>query len=160
MTEAQDFTLIIVRELINAVIAPVIATVTVMLYLKVRAFLDAKLSDVQEEALRRMASFVVEAAEQAGLTGLINNIGAEKKAYAMRLLQSLLHQRGLGLLADNVEVLSAQLEAAVLRELNRDRHINDQLIKDEIARIDAAQNSITKPMPAITPEILINGKVH
>jgi hypothetical protein len=52
------------------------------------------------------------AAEQSGLKGLIENVGAEKKAYAIRLATQLLEDAGIHV---DEELLGGLIESQLLR---------------------------------------------
>lgn len=70
-------------------------------------------SKLDQENLAIAGSFVkafVLAAEQSGLTGKLNNVGEEKKAWVLAQLDAALNVRGIDL---DFEVLSALIEAAV-----------------------------------------------
>lgn len=70
-------------------------------------------SKLAQENLAIAGSFVkafVLAAEQSGLTGKLNNVGEEKKAWVLAQLDAALNVRGIDL---DFEVLSALIEAAV-----------------------------------------------
>ena len=70
-------------------------------------------SKLDQENLATAEAFVkafVLAAEQSSLTGKLNNVGEEKKAWVLAQLDAALNLRGIDL---DFEVLSALIEAAV-----------------------------------------------
>jgi hypothetical protein len=82
------------------------------------AWIKKQISRVQREIdsstldfLKSMADQFVKAAEQSGLNGKIEDLGEEKKAYVMALLQAESDRLGLKL---DIAVLEAILEAAVV----------------------------------------------
>lgn len=62
------------------------------------------------ELLKSMAQEAVHSAEQLGLTDMIENVGEQKKAYAMRYMQDMLASRGVQI---NLNEIDAAIEAAV-----------------------------------------------
>ena len=58
-----------------------------------------------------LAEQFVVAAEQAGVTGMLEDLGSEKKAYVLGLLQQAAEERGVKV---DVAILSAIVEAAVV----------------------------------------------
>lgn len=75
--------------------------------------LKARLGDNLFYQLVNLARIAVAAAEQSGLKGHIENLAAEKKAFAVAAVQDWLNQRGLS--GVSAEAISLAIEAA-LRE--------------------------------------------
>lgn len=78
------------------------------------ADLREKLSVQQADFLKQAALFAVQAAEQAGMGGLIK----DKKTYAVEVAQIWLANKGLTI---DLELIAAAIEAAVLEQFNKDK---------------------------------------
>jgi len=115
-TEVQDF-LSIVLVAVLPVLASVLAAGLVSALESVRRSLRLHLRVEQIDALERAAKFAVSSAEQSGLAGLISNLAEEKKKFAVALVQTRLQSIGLDKLAENLEMISAAIEAAVAKEV-------------------------------------------
>lgn len=68
------------------------------------------LSAAQMEQLREFVAVVTTAAEQSGLAGLIKDVGAAKKQYALDALQAIVDSKGWKI---SVEQLDAEIENAI-----------------------------------------------
>lgn len=87
-----------------AVIVPLVGSA-------VRGFIAANKNSRELETLAGIAKVAVLAAEQSGLSGLIE----DKKNYAIRVAEQMLEERGIKI---DLDTLTAAIEAAVLNELN------------------------------------------
>lgn len=98
---------------IGVVVPPVLALLTVYAN-KVSAALVARIEgeigSQNFELLKSMAIEAVHSAEQLGLNDMIENVGEQKKAYAMKYVQDLLESRGIQI---NLNEIDAAIEAAV-----------------------------------------------
>lgn len=100
-------------------VIPILAAFVAKEFIK---FLRLKMGELETtvgksnfEALNNFAQLSVQAAQQSGLAGIIKNVGAEKKAWALGMLQELLNKNGLG--GIDVKTLDAAIEAAYWREM-------------------------------------------
>jgi hypothetical protein len=66
----------------------------------------------RQELLEKAVESAVLAAEQSGLAGLIENVGREKKAYALKMVNDYLSQYGVAVPED---LISGLIEATLLR---------------------------------------------
>lgn len=118
MIEIQNFIVLIIFVAIGAAV-PALAFAAWQ-------FVNAKITEVkaglsleQLQLLDNLINMAVQAAQQAGLAGLISNLGSEKKIEAIRIVQDALRSRGLDVLADNVGEIAARIEAAILLEIHK-----------------------------------------
>jgi hypothetical protein len=72
----------------------------------------ADTAEERQALIMRAVEAAVLAAEQSGLKGLIENVGAEKKAYAIRLATQLLKDAGISV---DEELLGGLIESQLLR---------------------------------------------
>lgn len=101
-------------DILSSVLQAVLAAVLPVLAVAAATWMLAKWKEVKSRVdsktldyLTGLAYIVVQAAEQAGAAGLID----EKKAYAMEVVQNWLKSKGMTI---NVSLIEAAIEAAVL----------------------------------------------
>lgn len=118
--ELQKFiTEIAVQLLIVAL--PVVVTQTFLVLRQLAKSIRARLSTEQVFLLESLAAIGVRAAEQSGLNGSLQNIGQEKREYAVAFVKKALESRGLKDI--NVDEIEAAIEAAIrlgLQNANED----------------------------------------
>ena len=106
-------------QLLQVVLSAVATILTAVIVPWVIAKIKSLQSQVGAEtffAIQQTASIAVAAAEQSGLAGLITNIGAEKKAYAISAMQKLLEAQGIRVDVGRIE---SAIEAAVLDQIRQ-----------------------------------------
>lgn len=100
---------------IGVILPPVLAMLTVYAN-RVSAALvkriEGEIGAQNFELLKSMAQEAVRSAEQLGLNDMIENVGEQKKAYAMKYMQDMLATRGIDI---NLNEIDAAIEAAVNR---------------------------------------------
>lgn len=87
-------------------------------------------SDIQAN-IDALVVIGVQAAEQSGLKGHIEDVGIQKLAYATRYVQSEARKLGFGHLVDNTEDLQARIESA-LRE-GWHQGVSEYLVEEDAA---------------------------
>lgn len=92
------------------VIAGALVVVVYNLIVAVGKSIKAKTSPEAFATFQSIVAFAVQAAEQAGLIGLISNIGQEKKRYAIDYIEGQLKAIGLNI---DVDVIAAAIEGAI-----------------------------------------------
>lgn len=78
---------------------------------KVEAEIESHLNATQFDMLKKFAQVAVQAAEQSGLV----TAAQEKKTFAIQVVENMLLQAGIDI---DIDVIDAQIEAAVLTEFN------------------------------------------
>jgi len=92
------------------VIAGALVVVVYNLIVAVGKSIKAKTSPEAFATFQGIVAFAVQAAEQAGLIGLISNIGQEKKRYAIDYIEGQLKAIGLNI---DVDVIATAIEGAI-----------------------------------------------
>ena len=100
-----------ILEMILQIVLPVALSALALLIKQWIAKAKAEIEEANLGWLLTLASQFVVAAEQAGVTGMIEDLGEEKKALVIELLQKAADERGIKV---DVDVLSAIIEAAVV----------------------------------------------
>ena len=100
-------------ESVLTILAPILIAMLAVYLNKLLTKMKAELSNEQLVYLTELAHQFVNAAEQSGLTAVIENVGMAKKEMVMALLQAEANARGIKI---DVEILSAIIEAAVVEE--------------------------------------------
>ena len=98
-------------ETVLSIMLPIVLGFVAVWLKGLLAKVKAEMSESQLAFITALAGQLVIAAEQSGLTGVIINVGEEKKAMVMAALQAAADERGIRI---NVELLSAIVEAAVV----------------------------------------------
>jgi len=102
-----------ILETLLDVLLPVVLSVVALWIKQLISKAKAEIEEANLSWLLVLARQLVVAAEQAGVTGMIEDIGEEKKAMVVSLLQKAADARGIKI---DMEVLSAIIEAAVVAE--------------------------------------------
>jgi LL-H family phage holin len=103
---------------IGVILPPVLALLTVYANRITNALvarIEGEIGAKNFELLRSMAEEAVRAAEQMGLSDKIENVGEEKKRFALRYLQDRLDASGIKI---DINELDAAIEAAVQKAFN------------------------------------------
>lgn len=98
-------------ETVLSLLLPIVLGFVAVWLKNLVAKIKAEMSESQLAFITALAGQLVLAAEQSGLTGVITNVGEEKKAMVMAALQAAADEKGIKI---NVELLSAIVEAAVV----------------------------------------------
>lgn len=102
-------------EVIPVLVASLLTVVTTVTALASRAvlqFIKSKTTVNQQDALLNLAKQAVLAAEQLGITGVIE----DKKSWAFALVNELLKKQGINVTAEQID---AAIEATVMQEFNK-----------------------------------------
>jgi len=98
-------------ETVLGIVLPIALTALALWVKQLITKAKAEIAEADLGWLLILAEQFVIAAEQAGVTGMIEDLGSEKKAMVLGLLQKAADERGIKV---DVEVLSAIIEAAVV----------------------------------------------
>jgi len=98
-------------ETVLSIMLPIVLGFVAVWLKGLLAKIKAEMSESQLAFITVLAGQLVLAAEQSGLTGVITNIGEEKKAMVIAALQQAADDNGIKI---SVELLSAIIEAAVV----------------------------------------------
>lgn len=104
---------------IGVVLPPVLAMLTVYanrVSSALVARIEGELGAQNFELLKSMAQEAVRSAEQLGLNDMIENVGEEKKRYALRYVQDLLASRNIDI---SINEIDAAIEAAVQKTFEK-----------------------------------------
>jgi hypothetical protein len=115
-----------ISELLQAIllaILPVLAVAGVRWLLGEVSVAKAKLTNEQQAFLANAVKVAVLAAEQFGLVARIRDTYFDKRNFAIQYVTDALRQAGMTV---NVAEITAQIEAAVLDEFNRDRYLENE----------------------------------
>ena len=113
----QEFIRILLIETIIPLLIPIVVGLAVDLYFRIRKNVDSRLTIQQRELLGTAVSTAIRAAEQAGLTGVIENEAKAKLTYATAKAQELLNRYGLTNI--DAEEIRLAIEAAVRMGLHQ-----------------------------------------
>lgn len=92
---------------------------------KLKAGMEKDQLELAEKLIRRL----IQAAEQNGLIGALENVGEEKKAWVLEQLEAALYKRGIKL---DLAEIDALVEAIVHEELNWLKDSKDEPGKDTV----------------------------
>jgi len=98
-------------ETVLTIMLPIVLGFVAVWLKNLIARIKSEMSESQLAFITVLAGQLVLAAEQSGLTGVITNIGEEKKAMVIAALQQAADDNGIKI---SVELLSAIIEAAVV----------------------------------------------
>jgi hypothetical protein len=98
-------------ETVLNIVLPIVLSAAALWIKQLISKAKAEIEEANLSWLLVLAQQLVVAAEQAGVTGMIEDIGEEKKAMVIGLLQKAADERGIKV---DVEVISAIIEAAVV----------------------------------------------
>ncbi|MEW6718737.1 MAG: phage holin, LLH family [Chloroflexota bacterium] len=164
MNAVCDFLSVLVQGLLMIAIPILVAAAFSWLQQKARE-VKQNLSAEQWSLVKQGVEVAVRAAEQAGISGQIESIGAEKKAYASKFLQNYLDRIGLRV---DVGEISALIEAEVHQQLakpspvvdNPETHAKliDKVI--ETAVLASQQGSVQELARQLSQGLLEANKVH
>lgn len=100
-----------ILETVLSIVLPIALSALALWVKQLITKAKAEIAEANLGWLLILAEQFVVAAEQAGVTGMIEDIGSEKKAMVLGLLQKAADERGVKV---DVDVLSAIIEAAVV----------------------------------------------
>lgn len=112
----QDFLVLLIQAAIPVVVGAVLV-VGERITREVLEQIKANVSAADLQRAKVLIQFVVQAAEQAGLKGRIEDTAEAKLAYAVKLAQELLNEWGLSRIS--VQTIVTLIEAAVRQGLHK-----------------------------------------
>jgi hypothetical protein len=117
MTEVSQFFELLLKALIDIAV-PVLAYAAYSWLLTQSKRVEANMTAEQRAEFNTLIKVVVQAAEQAGLKGVILNEGKVKKQWAIDTLQAAAASRGITI---SVAEIAAAIEQAIYQGVHKDR---------------------------------------